>query len=353
MYVSKNKVSVDSCRFLICQNQEGNLRSFSDLVKNQKIRHIQLIRDFGSVSDFTKKFNRFRPDIIYLDYDHLPDGALEVVNTLRFGYMGNNPYVPIVFSSGQDSRMLKTALNCGVDMFLKSPFTFEDLTRQILALVDFRPPYIASHDYIGPQRSAHILSSHTKVFHEEPDFSEKLFEVPNLFAMKAKGNKITQQEEQSLIKNAIAMTSKEILRKRAFIIRSIIKNLSYLNQYRLYPKFAKMKDFQLQQLFNNALVSKKRLEKTELVHIAEMYDSLLDVIRSLQNGKISFGMRQVELMEHTASGIIHSFAGDQKTISQASDITKTVKSYANPDLKPKNQEQSSAEDELATLAIAS
>jgi DNA-binding NarL/FixJ family response regulator len=313
-------IRVSSCRFLICHDQDASLKSFAKLIRDQKITHYFFEKKGENLAD---RIESTRPDIVYIDYDKQPDACLRTINSLRFGYAGRNPYLPVILSSRRrDSSHISPALNSGVDMFIPAPITRAMLSRQIIATVDHRPPYIVSPDYIGPKRAP----SNQHIVNQKNNADEQTIIVPNVFALKARGQKVSSQEVKDMIKKTNSEISQIILKKRALGIREIIQNMHYLLQDSSSPKEAR--DLNLKRLYDSALVSKERIKGTPYSHIVEMYDSLLGLIHSLQNETLPFGKRQLAVMQQTALGITQAFSEDEAVREQATAITDTVRKYS-------------------------
>ena len=321
--MTRETISVNKCRFLICHDDPTSLESFAKLIRDQKITNFFFEK---KGKNMLKRIVETRPDIIYMNYDTESKHCLNTVNMLRFGYAGKNPYLPVIFSSSQPKNPthILPALHSGIDMIIPAPISRPNLAQQIIAIVDNRPPYVVSHDYIGPKRNLPFFNS------PERKFSEPI-EIPNVFAIKAKGKKISNEEIKKMIKNTNLNVNKEILKERAKFIRELIQNLTLIlsEEKDFYNENDnKAREINLKRLYDSTLVSKQRIKDSSFEHVVSMYESIIKVIESIRKEKLPFNERQINLMQHTASAIIQAFSDDKNIKETAFDITKAVDAYA-------------------------
>jgi len=93
------------------------------------------------------------PDLIVTDAA-LPDGDLfALVERIRTGDLGANPFVPVILMTwNADGVAIKNAVDCGVDFILAAPFSLADVFKRIKILINERKPFVVSSEYIGPDR---------------------------------------------------------------------------------------------------------------------------------------------------------------------------------------------------------
>ncbi len=135
-----------------------------------------------SMRDVTEKIEAGGLALVLLDMD-LPGGdPIDLVRRIRFGELGDNPFVPIMMTSvRREGQVILAALLAGVDDVLAKPVSPVLVSRRIQRLAVARKPFVAASDYIGPVRArmAHSLQR------------AKQFEPPNALKAAILGQSLT------------------------------------------------------------------------------------------------------------------------------------------------------------------
>ncbi len=114
-------------------------------------------------------------DLLVLDLD-LPDGsALGVVQEIRQGRLGRNPFLPIILLTwARQPKVLQRAVSSGIDLILVKPVSPAQLFSRIDGLVAQRRPFIVTADYVGPDRRGHAMSGDAQRYEVPNTLKEKL-----------------------------------------------------------------------------------------------------------------------------------------------------------------------------------
>lgn len=85
----------------------------------------------------------------------LPGGdAVDLIRRVRFGELGDNPFLPMLLTTvAVQPALIDAALAAGVDDVLVKPFSVGAVAKRIRRLAVARKPFVAANGYIGPIRS--------------------------------------------------------------------------------------------------------------------------------------------------------------------------------------------------------
>lgn len=102
-------------------------------------------------------------DLLIVAIDLAP-GVTSMVNQIRHGDLGDNPFVPVVAITAHPSReVVQAAIDCGVDDLIPFPWTTGYLDTRLEKLIQGRRPFVVTSDYIGPDRRAAQRPGHQPV----------------------------------------------------------------------------------------------------------------------------------------------------------------------------------------------
>lgn len=123
------------------------------------------IRLFGGVAQLADSLGSAFPDLLILDSD-LPDGdAAALVHDMRHQNLGRNPFIPIIMTIwNADRRLVRRVIDGGADALLVKPFAAGQLIGRIENLACGRKPFVATTDYVGPERRETSRGSDTTYF---------------------------------------------------------------------------------------------------------------------------------------------------------------------------------------------
>ena len=95
------------------------------------------------------------PDLVFIDIDSQPDTAYQTIRGIRDGEFGEDPFVGVVALTGRpDVESVQAALGAGADDMVVKPVSTMALRQRIVTQIDGRKEFIATDDYLGPDRRA-------------------------------------------------------------------------------------------------------------------------------------------------------------------------------------------------------
>ena len=140
----------DNIRVVLAE-PNPNLRN--DLVESLNAFGIRNIKPTGNLSCIVQAIREGQVDLIVADTG-LPEGDLNsLISEMRFGREGANPFLVVITMVSAPSRQaVHNAINSGADLVLAKPFQRDALVKRIQELTQTRKRFVATADYIGPDR---------------------------------------------------------------------------------------------------------------------------------------------------------------------------------------------------------
>jgi DNA-binding response OmpR family regulator len=139
------------------------------------------INTFIRFEDFIETLKKSTPDLLLLA-DDFDDNIFDVVRDIRHFRLGNNPFMLITMLIASDNEGgMKKVIQCGADDVLIKPLAPGKLLERIGHLAFNRLHFIATTDYVGPERRRQ---------NDRPSIIPR-FEVVNTMKDKAEGRRMT------------------------------------------------------------------------------------------------------------------------------------------------------------------
>ena len=169
------------------------------------------VRLFATLQPMIRAIGERPPDLVLVD-GAMPDGdACRAIRDLREGRLGSNPFVPTIVMSWQPTQSLvRNVMNCGSDDLIAKPNSPEQILVRIGALAHRRKPFVATSDYIGPDRRAD----------DAPEIPRIV--VPNTLRSKALGEPVDEISMRGAINDALRTINEERLRRNAAAIAELV-----------------------------------------------------------------------------------------------------------------------------------
>jgi DNA-binding response OmpR family regulator len=168
------------------------------------------IETVSTLADLHECMKRRPPDLVLCEAQGVEADLCKMIQDLRQGATGYNPFVVIIVTAWENSGALVTSvINSGADDLLLRPFSTTVLGARILSHVERRKSFVITTDYVGPDRN------------KEPGkrSNVQLFHPPNSLKLKVKEPMTSEEATQKLgvmLKSAREMLNTEKLRRDAF-----------------------------------------------------------------------------------------------------------------------------------------
>ena len=125
----------------------------SELLDSLNVFGIRNVTPTGNMSDVARSIREGQADLVIAD-TVLPEGNLNtLISEMRFGHEGANPFLVVITMVSEPNRQaVHAAINSGADHVLAKPFAPDELVKRIQELTHTRKRFVATADYIGPDR---------------------------------------------------------------------------------------------------------------------------------------------------------------------------------------------------------
>ncbi|MFQ5958483.1 MAG: response regulator [Alphaproteobacteria bacterium] len=142
------------------------------------------------------------PDLLVLDLDFDNAAVCSLIQDIRHARLGDNPFVVIIgLTHSPEEPVIQCALDAGTDDLVRKPVSTRLLTDRITNLIQNRKEFIATSDYVGPQRGKGVRSEGEEVAQVK---------VPNSLRAKATGNKSTKSGDKEIKRAAHTVTLQRV-----------------------------------------------------------------------------------------------------------------------------------------------
>lgn len=281
------------------------------------------LRDFSNIDELRSVLGTASPDLLIIDSE-LP-GCSKLIRDIRFGRLGENPFLPIIATFWSPSvDFAQEMAGCGPDDMLIKPFSPGKLLDRVTVLVDRRKPFVVTSNYIGPDRRKDPTRG---------SGDANFIEVPNTLAAKMKGKTVKPEEVQEAIQSAQKEVNEMKMQRNAFQISFIVALVK--------PRLDKgdtsseLLD-KLRQLKKMSDDISNRLKKTRYGHVAELSSQMSRVADSLMESLHSPNEKDVELLKPLADAILLAFNPESDAADMAGQITSAVDTYRKRQVKQKS-----------------
>jgi DNA-binding response OmpR family regulator len=259
---------------------------------------------------FLEAVQKSPPDIALCEAQGQTEELCSVIQQLRQGAAGYNPFIVIIVTAWENNAtLISRVLSSGADDMLLRPFSTSLLRNRIETHVDRRKGFVITTDYVGPDRR--------KDANRPSDI--ELFEPPNSLKMKAKDKMSAEDIARKLdseLKTAREKLTSEKLRRDSFQICILWRLLQEqpLLAGQAPPDLVKL------QLLAKSIAA--RSSGTEFSGAGEWCQSVLASAEGLAAGVDRNA--SLHLLGHAALSLHQLFYPEKTTADQMSEIDATV-----------------------------
>jgi DNA-binding response OmpR family regulator len=250
------------------------------------------------------------PDIVLAEAQGAADELCQVIQQLRQGAAGYNPFIVIMVTAWEKSSALITkVINSGADDLLLRPFSTALLGTRIETHIERRKRFVITTDYVGPDRR------HDAV---RPQDGE-LFDPPNSLRMKAK-DRIPPEAVTKRLDTELQMAREKLagekLRRDSFQICVLWRLMQELNPQE--PQFRA----DLEKLANLTRGTERRLADTGQQKAVEWCTSILAATDGLK--KDVDRNASMHLLGHAALSLNQQICPEKSPSDQLNEIDANV-----------------------------
>src|SRR5690242_20478969 len=202
-----SRLSYETAETLVYDPVAANRTATRSLLYTIGFRRIETVSTIEALQECMK---RRPPDLVLCEAQGAEEELCALIQSLRQGTTGYNPFIVIIVTAWENSGALVTnVINSGADDLLLRPFSTSVLGQRILSHVERRKNFVITTDYVGPDRQRDS-GKRSNV---------QLFQPPNSLKMKVKEPMTTEEMTQKLdvmLRSARKTLNTEKLRRDGF-----------------------------------------------------------------------------------------------------------------------------------------
>ncbi len=191
MYAATNS-TLDDVEIVLFAPSPAIRRTLREALNNVGFRGI---KDYSDIEQAREAIISYNPDLLICGLDRDQNAICSIIADIRRGKIGSNPFMVIMLLTWDpEVNAVKLAMQTGVDDIVTMPISVRLLEQRIDKMINNRKRFVATEDYVGPERRAHSSQE------EEEANSSNNFEVPNSLRHKATGDEAAAAHKD-MIKN--------------------------------------------------------------------------------------------------------------------------------------------------------
>ena len=302
-----SRLSYETAETLIYDPVPSNRTATRSLLYHLGFRRIDTV---SSLETLNEMMQRRPPDLALCEAQGSESELCSMIQNLRQGATGYNPFVVIIVTAWEKSATLvSSVLNSGADDLLLRPFSTALLGQRIVGHIERRKGFVITSDYVGPDRR----SNSTRPSNVD------LFQPPNSLKMKVKDGlsaEDTNQKLETALKAARESLNIEKLRRDAFQICVLWR---LVQDYK--PGISKF-EVDLGKLKDLTRSIARRCAHTDMEFALEWCDGILGAVEGLELGVDRNA--SMHLLGHAALSLNQGFTPEKSSTDHLAAIDTTV-----------------------------
>ena len=263
-----------------------------------------------TLENFLEAVQKAPPDIVLCESQGQVEELCSVIQQMRQGAAGYNPFLVIIVTAWENSAtLINQVISSGADDLLLRPFSTALLRQRIEAHADRRKGFVITTDYVGPDRRKD----------DNRASNVEMFDPPNSLKMKAKDKLSAEDITRKLdaeLKSAREKLTSEKLRRDSFQVCVLWRLL----QDQPMPAGHPPQDLVKLQLLSKSIMT--RSQDTEFSAAQEWCMSVLASAEGLAAGVDRNA--SLHLLGHAALSLHQVFYPEKTATDQMTEIDATV-----------------------------
>jgi DNA-binding response OmpR family regulator len=258
------------------------------------------------------------PDLIITDTE-MPGGDIfSVIDKLRRGVIGSNPFVPVIMLTWDaNADIIRKAAGCGADDILVAPISPSDLFGRIKTLVARRKPFVVTSDYIGPDRRQDAG--------RDGPGGIPLIEVPNTLRSKAMGESVSDADLKTAVGQVMTEINDQRLVRHSYQINFLVGLiLPAYQEGKVTPEIR----IHVTRLSGVSAEIEGRLAGSRFEHVGELSRTMSGVANSIQGNWREPNIKDVELLKPLSQAILNGFNPEKDSSDMAGEINSMVSKFS-------------------------
>jgi len=250
------------------------------------------------------------PDLLICDMELKNGEACDLVQSIRKNEVGKNPFLCILGITWNPTETeVQKVIDSGVDLLVAAPMSPKQILSRVEALVHARAPFVATSDYVGPDRRKE----------SEREQTVPLMEVPNTLRNKALGTWNQTLMEREIERTAFQIKASKVERQADDIVQIAEIIFNQTNQ-----ADSAVARSHLDRLYVLASDLDHRTQQQGFSHISELCQACVGVVRKMIASDGPPAEKDLLLLKHLALAIRKSMRPDERETAIVHDIAQTV-----------------------------
>ncbi len=304
--MSNNQFS--GIRLIVLEPKVELLQAFRDWMRTSGFQHAIATSSINELEDRT---SADLVDLVICDADVDSARFPEMTKAIRQNEHGPNPYlVTIGVTNRATASSLKQLVDAGLDDIIMKPFSMLTILDRITTLVHSRRKFMASADYIGPDRRLGLRI----------EKSLPLIDVPNTLRERVHGI-----YDEHRIRREIAQTNVKVNVQRA--TQDAVRIYEIMQA--ILPAYAagQVNDtivVHLKHLVRTAQDISRRLEGTEKSHVAGLCDSLVSISENILANHTAPDSRDLLLLRDVSIAIYMAYGDAEQNRDSSNQVVELI-----------------------------
>lgn len=264
-----------------------------DYHTRQKLREmfvaegIKNVSTHGSAGSLKALMLDVPPDLLVLSDDFDPK-VFEFIQEIRHNKLGQNPFVVISMLVGQrGGHNIQKAISAGADDVVIKPLDPRKVHERLRLITYFRQPFIATADYVGPDRKGD----------EHRHLGAKRVEVLNTMQEKANGRNFESWELQEAVDASMGQVLEAQLSSQSLKMGALCDQILDAYKSGLITQEVQIQLEALRIILEEAASMAKRLKDASLQTLCL---SLAENVGEMEGHYASLDDSEIDLMEKLA-----------------------------------------------------
>ncbi len=144
------KIDINRLRILIIEDNIHFSTLLSSIMRALGVEDIEEARDGSEALEVLKSYSA---DLVIADWKMDGIDGVECVRLIRADDESPNRFLPIIMVTGYtEKKLIRSALDAGVNDFLAKPISARSLLSRITSVLSENRPFVDEETYFGPDR---------------------------------------------------------------------------------------------------------------------------------------------------------------------------------------------------------
>lgn len=292
-------------KVLLSDGNSPSRGALRDSLLGLGFRNIAMVERAGEVAGFLDDSGA---DLVVCDTDQAEGDICHMIHGLRHGEVGDDPFVPVIAVTWAPTPpAVEKIIRSGADLLLALPVSAGRVSGGVQRLIELRKPFVATSDYMGPDRRGHGREGGSPAVG---------IEVPN--PLRAR---VTGVSDDHLYTLATKRLDEQKVEHHAERITELVKLV-----VDHFTGAARDRDiaYHLERLRYLSNDMHERVKNTKHAHQAQLCGSVLLVVSRIAGSDEPPASKDLDLLTQVSLAFQVAFASDEHSADAALDIARAV-----------------------------